>query len=471
MEKKTKIVCTIGPASENKETLTKLVNEGMNIARLNFSHGSYEEHGERLKMIREVSKETKKPIGILLDTKGPEIRLGDFENGGVEFAEGDEVAIVKEEVLGNKERFTLRCPEVFNDVKKGDYILMDDGKMRVDITEVEPGKTIKGVVANPHFLKSRKGCNLPGIILSMPFISDKDEADIRFGAQNDVDYIAASFVRRREDVLEIRKILIDENKDSIQIIPKIENQEGFDNLRDILEVSDGVMVARGDLGVNVSLEYVPIYQKQMIKIANEMGKPVITATHMLESMQDNPRPTRAEASDVANAIMDGTDAIMCSGETAAGHYPVEAVHTMTKIANAIEPMIPYKERLKQGIKSSRRTMNDAIAISVADTSLAIDVKCIIAFTQSGNTAKRLAKFRPEAPIIAVCFDSVTERSLLPVFGVFPYVSTYQNSQENDVQLARNIAQEYGFNKGDNIIVVAGYPVGSGSTNMMKIVQI
>lgn len=471
MEKKTKIVCTIGPVSENKDTLTKLVKEGMNIARLNFSHGSYEEHGERINLIREVSQETKKPIGILLDTKGPEIRLGDFENGGVDFAEGDEVTIVKEEVLGNHDRFTLRCPEVFNDVKKGDYILMDDGKMRVDITDVEPGSVIKGVVANPHFLKSRKGCNLPGIILSMPFVSAKDEADIRFGAKNDVDYIAASFVRRREDVLAIRKILIDENKDNIQIIPKIENQEGFDNLRDILEVSDGVMVARGDLGVNVSLEYVPIYQKQMIKIANEMGKPVITATHMLESMQENPRPTRAEASDVANAIMDGTDAIMCSGETAAGHYPVEAVHTMTKIANAVEPMIPYKERLKQGIKSSRRTMNDAIAISVADTSLAIDVKCIVAFTQSGNTAKRLAKFRPEAPIVAVCFDAVTERSLLPVFGVFPYVSAIQNSQENDVQLARNIAQEYGFNKGDNIIVVAGYPVGSGSTNMMKIVQI
>ncbi|WP_289149388.1 pyruvate kinase [uncultured Dubosiella sp.] len=471
MEKKTKIVCTIGPVSENKETLTKLVKEGMNIARLNFSHGSYEEHGERINLIREVSQETKKPIGILLDTKGPEIRLGDFENGGVDFAEGDEVTIVKEEVLGNHDRFTLRCPEVFNDVKKGDYILMDDGKMRVDITDVEPGSVIKGVVASAHFLQSLKGCNLPGIILSMPFVSAKDEADIRFGAKNDVDYIAASFVRRREDVLAIRKILIDENKDNIQIIPKIENQEGFDNLRDILEVSDGVMVARGDLGVNVSLEYVPIYQKQMIKIANEMGKPVITATHMLESMQENPRPTRAEASDVANAIMDGTDAIMCSGETAAGHYPVEAVHTMTKIANAVEPMIPYKERLKQGIKSSRRTMNDAIAISVADTSLAIDVKCIVAFTQSGNTAKRLAKFRPEAPIVAVCFDAVTERSLLPVFGVFPYVSAIQNSQENDVQLARNIAQEYGFNKGDNIIVVAGYPVGSGSTNMMKIVQI
>lgn len=471
MEKKTKIVCTLGPVSENKETLTQLINEGMNIARLNFSHGDYEEQGNRIKLVREVSKELNKPIGILLDTKGPEIRLGDFKEGGVEFVEGDVVTIVPEEVEGTKEKFTLRCPEVFNDVKPGDYILMDDGKMRVDITEVVRGKEIKGVVANPHFLKSRKGCNLPGIILSMPFISAKDEADIRFGARNDVDYIAASFVRRREDVLAIRKILIDENKDNIQIIPKIENQEGFDNLRDILEVSDGVMVARGDLGVNVSLEYVPIYQKQMIKIANEMGKPVITATHMLESMQENPRPTRAEASDVANAIMDGTDAIMTSGETAAGHYPAEAIHTMTKIAHAIEPMIPYQERLKAGIRSSRRTMNDAIAISAADTSLAIDVKCIVAFTQSGNTARRLAKFRPEAPIIAVCFDAVTERALLPVFGVFPHVSTIQNTQENDVQLARTVAQSYGFNKGDNIIVVAGYPVGSGNTNMMKIVQI
>ncbi len=471
MEKKTKIVCTLGPASENHDTLVQLVKEGMNIARLNFSHGNHEEQGNRIKLIRQVSKELQTPIGILLDTKGPEIRLGDFKDGGVDFVEGDTVTIVPEEVEGTKEKFTLRCPEVFNDVKPGDYILMDDGKMRVNITEVETGKKIVGTVANPHFLKSRKGCNLPGIILSMPFISEKDEADIRFGAQNDVDYIAASFVRRREDVLAIRKILIDENRDNIQIIPKIENQEGFDNLRDILEVSDGVMVARGDLGVNVSLEYVPIYQKQMIKIANEMGKPVITATHMLESMQENPRPTRAEASDVANAIMDGTDAIMCSGETAAGHYPVEAVHTMTKIAYAIEPMIPYKQRLKSGIKSSRRTMNDAIAISVADTSLAIDVKCIVAFTQSGNTARRLAKFRPEAPIIAVCFDRATQRAILPVFGVVPYFSSTQNTQENDVNLARTIAQVHGFNKGDYIIVVAGYPVGSGNTNMMKIVQI
>ena len=470
MDKKTKIVCTIGPASESKEVLTKLVNEGMNIARLNFSHGSYEEHGNRIKLIREVAKETGKPIGILLDTKGPEIRLGDFENGGCEFKEGDIVRIVKEEVLGNHERFTIRCPEVFNDVKAGDYILMDDGKMKVTIQEVSEGEmTVR--VENPHFLKSRKGCNLPGIILSMPFISEKDEADIRFGCRQDIDYIAASFTRRKEDVLNLRKILIDEKKDAIQIIPKIENQEGFDNLREILEVSDGVMVARGDLGVDVSLELVPIYQKRIIRVANELGKPVITATHMLESMQTNPRPTRAEASDVANAIMDGTDGIMLSGESAAGNYPVEAVQTMHKIAVAIEPMIDYKKRLKDAVSSSERSLNDAIGISAADTALAIDIKCIIAFTQSGTTARRISRFRPVAPIIGVCFDEVTQRAMLPIFGVDPYVSDIQNTKENDIDLARNIALMKGYKHGDYAIVVAGYPVGQGSTNMMRIIQL
>ena len=470
MDKKTKIVCTIGPASESKEVLTKLVNEGMNIARLNFSHGSYEEHGNRIKLIREVSKETGKPIGILLDTKGPEIRLGDFENGGCEFKEGDIVRIVKEEVLGNHERFTIRCPEVFNDVKAGDQILMDDGKMKVTIQEVSEGEmTVR--VENPHFLKSRKGCNLPGIILSMPFISEKDEADIRFGCRQDIDYIAASFTRRKEDVLNLRKILIDEKKDAIQIIPKIENQEGFDNLREILDVSDGVMVARGDLGVDVSLELVPIYQKRIIRVANELGKPVITATHMLESMQTNPRPTRAEASDVANAIMDGTDGIMLSGESAAGNYPVEAVQTMHKIAVAIEPMIDYKQRLKDAASSSERSLNDAIGISAADTALAIDIKCIIAFTQSGTTARRISRFRPVAPIIGVCFDEVTQRAMLPIFGVDPYVSDIQNTKENDIDLARNIALMKGYKHGDYAIVVAGYPVGQGSTNMMRIIQL
>ncbi len=472
MDKKTKVVCTIGPASEDKEMIKKLVNEGMNICRLNFSHGDYSEHGARIEKIRNVSKDLKKPIGIMLDTKGPEIRLGEFENGGVQFEKGDVVTIVNDpDLKGTRESFAINVPEVFNDVKPGDFILMDDGKMRVDITEVNTGKDFKGVVANPHFLKSKKGCNLPGIVLSMPFISKKDEADLRFGAQNDVDYIALSFVRRKEDVLAVRDILISEGKDDIQIFAKIENQEGFDNLRDILEVADGIMVARGDLGVNVSLEYVPIYQKQMIKMANEMGKPVITATHMLESMQGNPRPTRAEASDVANAIMDGTDCVMTSAETAAGQYPAEAVHTFTKIANAIEPMIDYKTRLADGIASSNRNMSDSIAISAAETALAMDIKAIVAFTQSGLTAKRLAKFRPEAPIVAVTFDEKVQRSLLPVFGVQPVVTDVQNTQQNDVQLARNIALKNGLHHGDNIIVVAGYPVGAGSTNMMKIVTV
>ncbi|UNT95463.1 pyruvate kinase [Allobaculum mucilyticum] len=472
MDKKTKVVCTIGPASEDKDMIAKLVNEGMNICRLNFSHGDYAEHGARIEKIRNVSKDLKKPIGIMLDTKGPEIRLGVFENGGVQFEKGDVVTIVNDpDLVGTRESFAISVPEVFNDVKPGDFILMDDGKMRVDITEVDHGKSFKGVVANPHFLKSKKGCNLPGIILSMPFISKKDEADLRFGAQNDVDYIALSFVRRKEDVLGVRDILISEGKDDIQIIAKIENQEGFDNLREILEVADGIMVARGDLGVNVSLEYVPIYQKQMIKMANEAGKPVITATHMLESMQGNPRPTRAEASDVANAIMDGTDAVMTSAETAAGLYPAEAVHTFTKIADAIEPMIDYKKRLADGIASSKRNMSDSISISAAETALAMDIKAIIAFTQSGLTAKRLAKFRPEAPIIAVTFNEKVQRSLLPVFGVQPVVTDVQNTQQNDVQLARNIALKNGLHHGDNIIVVAGYPVGSGSTNMMKIVTV
>ena len=287
----------------------------------------------------------------------------------------------------------------------------------------------------------------------------------------DIDYIAASFTRRKEDVLNLRKILIDEKKDAIQIIPKIENQEGFDNLREILDVSDGVMVARGDLGVDVSLELVPIYQKRIIRVANELGKPVITATHMLESMQTNPRPTRAEASDVANAIMDGTDGIMLSGESAAGNYPVEAVQTMHKIAVAIEPMIDYKKRLKDAVSSSERSLNDAIGISAADTALAIDIKCIIAFTQSGTTARRISRFRPVAPIIGVCFDEVTQRAMLPIFGVDPYVSDIQNTKENDIDLARNIALMKGYKHGDYAIVVAGYPVGQGSTNMMRIIQL
>lgn len=468
--RKTKIICTIGPVSESKEMMTKLVENGMNIIRLNFSHGDYEEHGNRINNIREVVKETGKNVAILLDTKGPEVRLGDFENKQETYEKGEKVTIVREKILGTHEKFHIQCPEIFNDVEVGGTILIDDGKCRLTILEKKEGE-LRCRIENPHTLKSRKGCNLPGVKLSMPFVSAKDDADIRFGCKMGVDYIAASFTRRKEDVLAIRKILEEEGRPDIQIIPKIENQEGFDNLREILEVADGVMVARGDLGVDVSFELVPLYQKQIIKTANELGKPVVTATHMLETMQQNPRPTRAEASDVANAVLDGTDAIMLSGESAAGDYPVEAVQTMDRIAKAMEPTLPYHERLKNAMKTSQRTKNDAIAISVADTSMTLDVAAVIAFTQSGNTARRISKYRPKAPVIAVTFDERTQRSLAMNWGVTTVLSEVANNQNNECELARTIAKEHGIKDGETIILVAGYPVGCGATNTMKIIEV
>lgn len=471
MEKKTKIICTIGPASESKDMMKKLVENGMDLIRLNFSHGDFEEHGQRIRNIREVSKEMDRNIAILLDTKGPEVRLGDFANGSETYEKGDIVTIVREPMLGIKERFHIQCPEVFDDVNVGGTILIDDGKCRLTVLDKKDGE-LRCRIENPHTLKSKKGCNLPGVKLSMPFVSAKDEADIRFGCQQGIDYIAASFTRRKEDVLAIRKICQEEGREDVQIIPKIENQEGFDNLREILEAADGVMVARGDLGVDVSLELVPIYQKRIIRIANEMGKPVVTATHMLESMQGNPRPTRAEASDVANAILDGTDAIMLSGESAAGAYPVEAVQTMVKIATAIESQIyPYQETLSKQIGNSQRTKNDAIGISVADTALAMDVAAIVAFTQSGNTARRLSKYRPKAPIIAVTFDDKTQRSLAANWGVITYKSDIVNNANNESELAREIAKMHGIAEGETILLVAGYPTGSGTTNAMKIIEV
>ncbi len=468
--KKTKIICTIGPASESKEVLEQLMNEGMNICRLNFSHGDFDEHLNRIKNIREVSDKLGMNTAILLDTKGPEVRLGDFENGAVEFEKGDIVTILREKVLGNHERFHIQCPEIFDDVEEGGVILMDDGKMKVTILEKRDGELVCRV-ENPHILKSKKGCNLPNVKLSMPFVSAKDDGDLRFGCRNDVDYIAASFTRRKEDVLEIRRILKEEGKENIQIIAKIENQEGYDNLDDILEVADGIMVARGDLGVDVSLELVPIYQKRIIKRCNELGKPVITATHMLESMQGNPRPTRAEASDVANAILDGTDAIMLSGESAAGMYPVEAVHTMVTIANGIEKIIPYRNNLKTSLKSCKRTREDAIGISAADMALTIDVAAIVVFTQSGTSARRISKYRPCCPILAVTFDPKTDRSLALNWGIQSLVSDITNTKENEADLARVVAKANGIPKGATIVTVAGYPSGIGATNALRIIEV
>ncbi|AMC93416.1 pyruvate kinase [Erysipelothrix larvae] len=472
MLKKTKIVCTIGPASENEEMIERLANEGMNVVRFNFSHDIHENHLKRMERVREVSKKLGKPLALLLDTKGPEIRCAVMENDAIEFATGDTVKVgFDADYLGNKERFCLQVPEVYNDVVVGDYLLIDDGKIRLTIIDKDE-KDLICRVENAGFVKTRKGVNIPNVKLSMPFLSEKDEKDIRFGAQNNVDYIAASFVRRVSDVLDIRAVLEDEGKKDIQIIVKIENQEGVDNIEEILEVADGVMVARGDLGVEVATYLVPIYQKQIIKVANRLGKPVITATHMLESMQSNPRPTRAEASDVANAVLDGTDAIMLSGESAVGAYPVEAVQTMHNISTAMEDIFPYRDRLNQAIQSSHNTIQDSIGMSVGETILNLaDVTAIIAFTQSGMTARRISKFRPKVPVIAVTFDRAVQRSLMLNWGVIPVYSEVENKMTNDDELATTIAKTFGVQTGDKLVIVAGYPSGEGSTNMMKIIEV
>lgn len=470
MERKTKIVCTIGPATESEEMLVKMADAGMNVCRLNFSHETHEGHLERVERIRKVEKESGRKFAILLDTKGPEIRCGVFKNGQESYVIGDIVTLCREEIEGTKERFHIQCPEMFDDVYVGGTVLIDDGKVRLTILEKKEGELVCRI-ENPGVIKNRKGCNVPNVKLSMPFISPKDESDIRFAARNHLDYIAASFTRRKEDVLAIKKILEEEGDNHIQIIAKIENQEGYDNLDDILTVVDGIMVARGDLGVDVSVELVPIYQKQMIKRCNAYGKPVITATHMLESMQSNPRPTRAEASDVANAVLDGTDSIMLSGESAVGAYPIEAVQTMDKISKAMEAILPYRERLDKAIATSRKTKEDAIGMSAADTAMSLDVAGIICFTSSGNSARRISKFRPKAPIIAVCFDSEVERALAVNWGISTYLSDEVNTQLNECDLARKIAKKHGIAVGETIILVAGYPAGTGATNTMKIIDV
>lgn len=470
--KKTKIVCTIGPASETEEMLTSLAKEGMNVVRFNFSHDVHENHLRRMNVVRKVSEETGINLSILLDTKGPEIRCADMLDGGVHFDEGDIVKIgFDANYMGNKTRFCLLVPEVHNDVKVDDYILIDDGKVRLTVIDKDETDLICRV-ENPGMIKTRKGVNIPNVVLSMDFLSEKDEKDVRFGAQNNVDYIAASFVRRPADVLDIRRVLEDEGRGDIQIIVKIENQEGVDNIESILEVADGVMVARGDLGVEVASHLVPIYQKRIISIANKLGKPVITATHMLESMMSTPRPTRAEANDVANAVLDGTDAIMLSGETAVGAYPTEAVKTMFNISTAMEDIFPFRDRLDMSIASSNATTQDSIGMSIAETCLNMaDVDAVIAFTQSGSTARRISKYRPIVPVLAVTFDRQVQRSLALHWGVIPIYSEVQNQMTNDDELASKIAKDYGIKAGRKVIISAGYPSGIGATNFMKIIEV
>lgn len=471
MLRKTKIVCTIGPASESVEKLTQLIESGMNVARLNFSHGDFQEHGQRIVNIREAAKLTGKTVAILLDTKGPEIRTHNMQNGSIELTSGDNVIVSMTEVAGTTDKFSITYPGLIEDVQVGSKILLDDGLIGLEVLTIDKAANeINTKILNSGTLKNKKGVNVPGVSVNLPGITEKDRQDILFGIEQEVDFIAASFVRRAKDVLEIRQLLEERKATYIHIIPKIENQEGVDNIEEILEVSDGLMVARGDLGVEIPAEEVPLVQKMLIKKCNFLGKPVITATQMLDSMQRNPRPTRAEASDVANAIFDGTDAIMLSGETAAGIYPVEAVQTMHNIASKAESALDHKEILSNRSKDTEHNLTDAIGQSVAYTALNLDVNSIVTPTESGHTARMISKYRPKAPIVAVTANIAVCRRLSLVWGVYPQLGRMATTTDEMLDIAVEESVNSGIVKhGDLVVITAGVPVGeAGTTNLMKI---
>lgn len=471
--KKTKIVCTIGPASESVEILEGLISAGMNVARLNFSHGDFDEHLTRIKRIRQISEKLGEPIGIMQDLKGPEIRTHKMEEHSIQLSKGEIVKISMKEVVGNSDMFSVSYDGLINDVTVGMHILLDDGLVDLQVKEIDhENGVIVTRTLNSGELKDNKGVNVPGASFSLPGLTEKDREDIAFGLENDITFIAASFVRRASDVLEIKEILEAHDKLDVQIIAKIENQEGIDNLDDIIAVSDGLMIARGDLGVEIPVEEVPIVQKEMINKCRAAGKPVITATQMLDSMEDNPRPTRAEASDVANAIYDGTDAIMLSGETAAGSYPVEAVQMMSNIAVRTEAATVGEDAYALRAFDQSDT-TEAIGQAVGHTAKNLGINTIVAATESGYTARMISKYRPKADIVAMTFSEKTALALTLKWGVQSYIAEKPETTDDmfnkagQFVVAKNYAKE-----GDLILITAGVPVGeSGTTNLMKIQMI
>lgn len=468
--KKTKIVCTLGPASEKKEIFTELVKNGLNVARLNFSHGDHEEHLRRINVVKEVRAELGEPVAILLDTKGPEIRTGKFGVEAVELQEGQMFTLTTEPYLGDQNKCNISYVGLPGDVVIGDRILIDDGLVEMQVVEIPSATDIVCRVNNAGVVKNNKGVNVPGVKINLPAITEKDIADIEFGIRQGIDFIAASFIRKAEDVLAIREILERNKAFGIHIISKIENQEGLDNLDEIIRVSDGLMVARGDLGVEIPTEQVPLAQKLMIKKCNQAGKVVITATQMLDSMIRNPRPTRAESTDVANAIFDGTDAIMLSGETAAGKYPVESVRTMATIAKAAEDSINYVELLRS--KRSKKSCDVTYAVSHATVSTASDLEAsaIITATASGFTARKVSEFRPQAPIIAATVNEEVRRKLALVWGVNTVNIGEHDTTDEIFERALEASRAKGYIKeGDLVVITAGVPVGiAGATNLMKV---
>ena len=468
--KKTKIICTIGPASQDPEIIREMIEAGMNVCRLNFSHGSYEEQKQKLMTVVRISEEMKRPVATLLDTKGPEIRLRTFEEGKVTLEEGQRFTLTTKDVPGTKDMVSVTYENIVNDVAVGGPVLIDDGLIELTVEEITETDLICRVV-NGGQVSNRKGVNLPGADLSMPFISEQDRSDILFGIDCGFDFIALSFVRTKEDVLEVRKML-DEKRSPMKVIAKIENMQGINNLDGILEVSDGIMVARGDMGVEIPLEEVPVIQKRMIRKAVAMGKHVITATQMLESMTKNPRPTRAEATDVANAIFDGTTAIMLSGETANGKYPVEAVKTMAKIAERAEKDINYYKRLREIVDTDEKDITGAISYATCTIAADLNAAAIITVSMSGFTAEKVSRFKPSCPIVCCSVNPRVCRQAALLWGVTPLLIEKKMTPDDLFKEALWAAEKAGkIKKGDKVVVTAGVPLGvSGNTNMIRVVE-
>lgn len=467
--RRTKIVCTLGPATDNVETMKELIRCGLDAARVNFSHGTYESHGEMIQKLKQAREEMNAPIPLLLDTKGPEIRIKTFEKDKIRLEEGDLFTLTTDDVPGTQERVSVTYQDLPKDLQKGSRVLIDDGLIELKVESIQ-GTNVNCVVVTGGTISSRKGVNLPGVQVNLPSLTEKDVEDLKFGIANQFDYVAASFIRSASDVVKIRRVLEENGGESIQIISKIENQEGVDNIDEILEVSDGIMVARGDLGVEIPPEEVPLVQKMLIAKANKRGKPVITATQMLESMVRSPRPTRAEANDVANAIFDGSDAIMLSGETAMGQYPCEAVSTMARIAEKTESSINYGKNLKNNVEMEQTNITNAISFAACTTAAELKTTCVATITKSGFTARMISKHRPVCPIVAGTMDEQVWRQLNLVWGCCPVLHKGTLPKGQVFDTAMKIAQRSGLVKnGDTIVMALGMPVGiSGSTNTLRV---
>ena len=466
--RKTKIICTLGPASESEEIIEKLILTGMDAARFNFSHGTHESHLALLTRVKNVRDRLGRPLATILDTKGPEIRIRSFANGKIELAEGDTFTLTTREVEGDNTIVSVTYSNLHNEVSVGTHLLIDDGLVDIEVTEIKGQDIICSVVTGGP-LSNNKSINIPNTHISLPALTEKDKSDLKFAVENDFDFVAASFVRQASDVEEIRAVLDSHGGQHIGIIAKIENQEGVDNLEEILKVADGLMVARGDLGVEIPAQDVPVIQKRMIKAAIAQGKHVITATQMLDSMIRNPRPTRAEVSDVANAVFDGTGCVMLSGETASGKHPVEALQTMVDIVTTAENSTNYWKRFRNATVDHTSSITDAISHTACLTAMDLKAAAILTATESGHTARMTTRFRPGCVVAALTTSERVRRQLAITWGVAPYLSGTVDSTDRLFSLCVESAKKEGIVKeGDTVVITAGVPIGrSGSTNLIK----